>query len=402
MKIGIVSESYYPAIGGISEHVANLAQALRAKGHCVKIVTTSYGEYADAPFNCENVIRVGKSLNFQKNGSQAHIAYGRHLSRQLREVFEKEKFDVLHVQAPEQPTLPLLSLLSSNTVNVGTFHATYDRSLPLGICRPYVASALSRLHGRIVVSESALASIKKYFPEGKYELVPNGIDFEKFSSGKALPQYTDRPNILFVGNFVGRKGFVNLVEAFPLVKKTVPSVRFIAVGDGVLRSRYEKKLKGQMGQDVIFTGRVSSQELPNYYATAQVYCTPATSRESFGIVNLEAMAAGAPVVASDISGYRCLLGKTKAAILIRPNDVRALADALIKVISDPVLAKTMSEAGRCEAKKYCWETVAGQVEQVYKLAFEKYPVHASVMPGWRWLNKLGYKARRIKKAETNE
>jgi len=161
-------------------------------------------------------------------------------------------------------------------------------------------------------------------------------------------------------------------------------------------------LKGQMGQDVIFTGRVSSQELPNYYATAQVYCTPATSRESFGIVNLEAMAAGAPVVASDISGYRCLLGKTKAAILIRPNDVRALADALIKVISDPVLAKTMSEAGRCEAKKYCWETVAGQVELVYKLAFEKYPVHASVMPGWRWLNKLGYKARRIKKAETNE
>ena len=133
-------------MGGIPEHIHNLAAALRQRGHTVKIVTTSYGEYADAPFNSPDVIRVGKSFNFHKNGSQSHVAVGWSMSQQLRDIFSREQFDVIHVHGPEQPMLAQLALVNSNTVNVGTFHATYDRSLPLGICRPIVAVGLAQLH----------------------------------------------------------------------------------------------------------------------------------------------------------------------------------------------------------------------------------------------------------------
>jgi phosphatidylinositol alpha-mannosyltransferase len=396
MKIGIVTESYYPAVGGIPEHVFNFAGALRQRGHQVKIITTSYGEYADAPFNNENVIRLGRAFNFQKNGSQAHIAYGRKLGQSLREIFKLEKFEILHIHGPEQPVLPWLALLNSNTVNVGTFHATYDRSLPLGFFRPWSAWAVSKLHARIAVSQTAKASIARYFPGEDYYIVPNGIDVDRFARAKPLEVFQNRPNILFVGNFVLRKGFVNLLEAFSLVKKAIPAVRLVAVGDGVLKKHYENKLADQIGQDIIFTGRVSVAELPNYYASAQVYCTPATGRESFGIVNLEAMAAGAPIVASNIPGYNCVLAGTGAAIQVNPNDIRALANALLQVLQNPELARQMSQAGRRIVEKYRWSKVAEQVEGVYAQARARQPLTVPVTPGYLWFAKLFGQRRKLR------
>ncbi len=396
MKIGIISESYYPAVGGIPEHIHNLAVALRQRGHTVKIVTTSYGEYADAPFNSPDVIRVGKSFNFHKNGSQSHVALGWGLGKQLRAIFEREQFDVLHIQAPEQPTLAQLSLVNSNTVNVGTFHAQYDRSLPLGICRPIVAVGLSQLHGRIVVSPAARATITKYFPEGEYTNVPNGVDVDHFAKGTPIPQYRDRPNILFVGNFVIRKGFVNLLEAFLRLRQRMPEVRLIAVGDGKLRKVYEKQLAHLIGRDVIFAGRVPAEQLPNYYASASVYCSPATGRESFGIVLIEAMAAGAPIVASDIAGYRTVLDGTGAALTFPPTDIDALTAALERVIRDRALAAQMVQAGKRAVEQYRWSNVAQQVERVYTLARQAYPATQPVMPGWRWLARFVPSRRKAK------
>ncbi|MFA6043228.1 MAG: glycosyltransferase family 4 protein [Patescibacteria group bacterium] len=388
MNIGIVSESYYPAVGGISEHIHNLAAALRLRGHSVKIITTSYGEYADAPYNSPDVLRIGKVFNFHKNGSQSHVATGKHLSRQLREIFAKEQFDVLHIHAPEQPMLSQLSLLNSTTVNVGTFHAQYDRSLPLGFLRPLVAPGMARLHARIVVSDAAQQSIAKYFPEGAYTTVPNGVDVAHFASGKPLAEYADRPNILFVGNFVIRKGFVHLLEAFLHLRKTLPKVRLLAVGDGNLRPTYERELGDLVGKDVIFTGRVPNEALPNYYASAQVYCSPATGRESFGIVLLEAMAAGRPVVASDIPGYRAVVGATQAARMVPVGDTLGFAAALAEVLTQPEKAQAMAVAGQRAAKQYAWEHIAAQVEQVYQQARAVYPATVPVVPGYRWLSAL--------------
>jgi len=385
MKIGIVSESYYPAVGGIPEHVHNLAVAMRQRGHLVKIITTSYGEYADAPFNSPDVIRVGKSFNFHKNGSQSHVALGWGLGKQLRDIFTREQFDVLHIHGPEQPTLSQLSLVNSNTVNVGTFHATYDRSLPLSIFRPIIAVGMGQLHARIVVSTTAEQTIKRNFPEGDYVCVPNGVDVDHFAAGRPLPEYADRPNVLFVGNFVVRKGFVSLLEAFLRLRKRLPEARLLAVGDGKLRSVYEKQLGSLVGRDVIFTGRVPAEQLPNYYASASVYCSPATGRESFGIVLIEAMAAGAPIVASNIAGYRTVLDNTAAALTFSPTDIETLATKLEQVIRDKKLAANLVAAGKRTVEQYRWSAVAQQVERVYQQARQAYPVKQAVIPGWRWL-----------------
>ncbi len=396
MKIGIVSESYYPAVGGIPEHIHNLAVALRQRGHVVKIVTTSYGEYADAPFNSPDVIRVGKAFNFHKNGSQAHLAYGWGIVKQLREIFEREHFDLLHIHGPEQPVLAFLALVNSNTVNVGTHHATYDRSIPLGILRPLAAHSVSKLHARMAVSPTAQATMQRYFPEGEYLQVPNGVDVERFASGKPLAKYADRPNIVFVGNFVVRKGIVHLLDAFHLIRRRIPHARLIAVGDGMLRQRYERQLRqqGLLGTDVIFTGRVSFDELPNYYATADVLCFPATGRESFGIVLVEGMAAGKPIVASDIPGYHFVAHGTGAAKLVPPMDVQALADALVNVLQDAPAQQRMGEAGKRAVEKYRWSSVAAQVEQVYTQARQAFPSTVPVIPGWRWLSRLMPSRRR--------
>lgn len=402
MKIGIVSESYFPSVGGIAEHIHHLATSLRQRGHVVKIITTSYGEYADAPFNGPEVIRVGKVLNFHKNGSQSHLAYGRRLSAQLRKIFLEEKFDVIHIHGPEQPTLPILAAINSPTTTVGTFHATYDHSFPLGILRPIAASSLGRMQARIVVSPSAQASIARYFPEGEFKNVPNGVDVERFATAEPLAEYVDRPTILFLGNFVIRKGFVNLLEAFPNIQRAVPKVRLLAVGDGVLRKRYEAELGDAVGRDIIFTGRVSRKLLPRFFASSTVYCSPATGRESFGIVLLEAMAAGKPIVASDISGYRYVLGRTKAGLLVPPNHVRALADSLIKVLLNPGLQQSMGAAGREVAKEFDWSRVAQQVESVYQEARAQYPATVRVVPGWRWLTRAIRSVRRAATVRAND
>lgn len=388
MKIGIVSESYYPAVGGYAEHIHNLAVALRDRGHTVKILTTSYGEYADAQFNSPDILRVGKSFNFHKNGSQSHVAYGWGMSKTIRAILAREKFDVLHLQAPEQPMLNWLALVNSDTVNVGTFHAMYDRSLPLGVARPLVAVPLSRLHGRIVVSEAALHSISRYFPEGEYSTVPNGVNVDRFEAGKPLPELAGRPTILFVGNFVIRKGLVNLLEAFGLVQLAVPNVRLVAVGDGQLRARYQRQLGSVLGRDILFTGRVPAKQLADYYASADVFCAPATGREAFGIVLIEAMAAGKPIVASNIDGYRQVLAGTNAALTVEPHDIRGLAQSLITVLQDKQRAAAMGAAGRAAVEQYRWANVAAQVEQVYQKARQAYPATQPVMPGWRWLERF--------------
>ncbi len=279
---------------------------------------------------------------------------------------KKEQFDIIHLHEPMVPILPLCVLEFSKSVNVATFHASYSRQHLYRTFRPIIKRWQKRLHGSIAVSPAARRYVNNTFP-GEYEIIPNGIDYKHFSSNVVpLPQYQDgKLNILFVGRLEKRKGLRYLLEAYSKLKWELPDIRLIVVGPGNPDKESYRILSSHALRDVEFVGRVSYDELPRYYATADIFCSPATGAESFGIVLLEAMSAGKPVVASDIEGFRGILTDGEQGLLVPKKDTDALASALGRLARDPELRSKLGGQGSRSAEGYRWEVVAGLVEEYY-------------------------------------
>ena len=221
---------------------------------------------------------------------------------------------------------------------VGTFHSFVDgRSLGLEIFHHQIEPLWKKLSGHVAVSEAAREFSERYFP-GDYRIIPNGVDTARFRPD--LPRVESMTqehfNILFVGRMDPRKGLRYMLEAFPLIHARLPQVRLTVVGDGLLREWYKRMVPSAVKKLVRFEGFVSAIDLPRYYATADLYCSPATRGESFGIVLLEAMACGTPIVASSIRGYRTVLEDGREAVLVPKRNSLALADAIVG------LAKTLN------------------------------------------------------------
>jgi phosphatidylinositol alpha-mannosyltransferase len=221
----------------------------------------------------------------------------------------------------------------------------------------------------------AEAYVSRYVP-GKYEIIPNGVDTEVFKPDvRPIEKYCDgKKNILFLGRLERRKGLIYLIKAFYLLKQQVPDSRLIVVGPGAsLRSPYEKWIKNHgLKEDVVFTGYISEEDKPRYFKTADVYCSPATSRESFGIVLLEAMAVGTPVVASDIDGYNSVVTHDKDGLLTPARDTEALARTLISALKDEPLRERLSAEALKTVQKYSWESVARRVYDFYQKTLENH------------------------------
>jgi phosphatidylinositol alpha-mannosyltransferase len=264
------------------------------------------------------------------------------------------------------PILPLCVLEFSDSVNVGTFHASYARQHLYRITHPIIKRWQQRLHGNIAVSPAARRYVNNTFP-GDYEIIPNGIDFKHFSTNVApMPQYQDgKINILFVGRLEKRKGLQYLLEAYGKLKWDLPNIRLIVVGPGNPDKESYRVMSSQNLQDVEFVGRVSYDDLPRYYASADIFCSPATGAESFGIVLLEAMSAGKPVVASDIEGFRGVMTHGEQGLLVPKKDSNAMAEALGMLARDPELRRKLGGDGNRLAEEYRWEVVAGRVEAYY-------------------------------------
>jgi len=224
-----------------------------------------------------------------------------------------------------------------------------------------------KLDGRIAVSKPALEFASKYFP-GDFDIIPNGVDVEHFSPD-VLPiaDFCDgKVNILFVGRLEKRKGLSYLLKAYKRVKQEISDSRLIIVGPGTrLRHKYEKQVMLEGIKDVAFVGHTSYDELPRFYKTADIFCAPATSWESFGIVLLEAMAVGKPVIASNIDGYASVVTHGVDGLLVPPKDEEKLAQALISLIRDESLRQQMGTKGRLKAQNYSWEHVARRVLDYY-------------------------------------
>ena len=374
MKIGLISPYDFAVPGGVNSHIQHLAENFKRLGQDVRIVAPcSRPRSADLG---ENVICIGRPIGVPAGGSVARVALSLRLAPQVRRVLAAEKFDVVHMHEPFAAFLPVQFLRFSEAVNVATFHAAREGggSRWYAYGRRVLRRWFRNLDGKIAVSLPAMRMVSRYFP-GYYNIIPNGVDVAHFSAPlEPLPQYCDdKLNILFVGRLERRKGVANLLRAYTRVKEEMPETRLLIVGPETrLKRGYERTVKEAGLKDVVFAGYASYEELPRYHRTAHVFCAPATGHESQGIVLLEGMAAGKPIVACNIEGYAGVLTHGVEGLLVLPNDNEGLADALLQLLHDPDLRQAMGERGRQRAPEFGWERISQRVLSYYeRLQYEK-------------------------------
>jgi len=376
MKIALVSPYDFAYPGGVTEHVSHLAEQFLARGHQVHIVAPSSGDETDEPVAsvAAPVHRIGRVVSIPANGSVARITLSLRSYLQAKRLLQQENFDLVHLHEPMMPALPLTVLRHSNTTNIGTFHAFRNTPLAYFYGKPILRPFFRKLHGRIAVSSAARDFVGEYFPSD-YRVIPNGIDFPLFNTRyPRLEQLADtRPTVLFVGRLEKRKGLRYLLRAWQMVLERVPDARLVVVGRGRPLEGYKRfaARQGWSTADVIFAGYVSAEDLPRYYQASDVFCAPNTGQESFGIVLLEAMAAGAPIVASDIPGYRDVITNGVEGLLVEPQNPAALADALSRLLANPELRAAMRRAGQNKAQRFDWPRVAAEVFSYYQDVLER-------------------------------
>ncbi len=370
MHIALVSQPYYPIPGGVTEHVWHLGRELARRGYAVTVVTGGGLGVEDRGLR---VIRIGQQIPLMLNGAHVHVTLGWRLAKKLQQVEERERFDLIHIQSPLDPFLPLAAAQAMRAPKVGTYHTSRENSPLFAVMPNLFHKALSRLSANIAVSKSAESFILRYFPDAQFHIIPNGVDTERFSpQAEPLPHLQDGTfTILFVGRMDPRKGAKYLFAALPYLEKRLARYRLVVVGSGWMKNLYDKVIPPSLLHRVHFAGYVTPEELPRYYRSADVYCSPATHGESFGIVLLEAMAAGIPIVASDIDGYHDVVESGKEGILVPPKNPRQLAEAIVLLDSDPERRKMMSIAGRAKSVMYSWEKVVDQIEPLYRRAIEQ-------------------------------
>jgi phosphatidylinositol alpha-mannosyltransferase len=315
-----------------------------------------------------DVYRVGGVRRIPANGSIARITLSFRLARRVREILQDEAFDVVHAHEPLMPFLPPTVLRYSTAVNVGTFHAYRGSYYGYFYGRPILRRVFANLDARIAVSRAAKRFVRQYFM-APYRVIPNGVEVERFhpSAVQPLPELDDgRPNILFVGRPEKRKGVGYLLRAYPQIKNAFPDARFIIVGAGDWEeSPYRAYIERHAMRDIHIAGYVSEEDKARYLRSAHVFCAPAVQGESFGIVLLEAMAAGLPVVASEIVGYRDVVTDGQEGILVPPRNASAVAEAVCRILEDRTMAASMGAAGIEKAALYSWRRIAEQILDLY-------------------------------------
>ncbi len=366
MRIGLVSPYDWSHPGGVSEHIRHLGEHLRRLGHDVKVLApSSRKDVPDPDFH-----RIGGVVAVPVNESVARITLDFNLSRQVAEILEAERFDVLHFHEPFMPALPLTVLRMSRTANVATFHAFAKSNLGYYYGRPFFRPYLKRLHRTLAVSRPARDFLRQYFPGVEPEIIPNGVDVDTFRPDHIPIRHLrdELLNVLFVGRLEKRKGLRELVLGFRDFQERVGPARLLIVGDGPLRSTVEDLVAIHKIENVVLTGYVPAEVLPRYYASADIACFPATGGESFGVVILEAMASGLPVVATEVPGYLSVVEAGVDALTVRPRSPIELGAALTVLARDPDLRARLAANGLAKARRYAWREIAVRVIEVYRSA----------------------------------
>jgi phosphatidyl-myo-inositol alpha-mannosyltransferase len=258
---------------------------------------------------------------------------------------------------------------------VGTFHAFGRSNMAYFYAKPMLKPLFNRLHGKIAVSTPARDFVARHFP-GRYEIIPNGIDHARFATRREpIDRFEDdRLDVLFVGRLEKRKGLEHLLRAWPAVHRAIPNARLLVVGGGRRLEGYRAWVRAHGWSEVHYIGHVSPDDLVRYYQTSDVFCAPSTGQESFGIVLLEAMAAGRAIVASRIPGYAEVVEDGAEGLLVEPRNSEALVAALIRLLGDAELRRAMGERGRRKAAEYDWSRVAERVLDFYEETIDAHMV----------------------------
>lgn len=358
MRVALACPYAWDAPGGVQTHVRQLAIRLRDRGHDVVVVAPAFARPA------ETFVRsVGRPIRIPYNESVAPVAPTPGARRRVRAALRAFRPDVVHAHEPLVPGVAMFAVRATGAPAVATFHAFAERSVLFSAAAPMLRPLWRRLDGRIAVSEAAAAFVRRRFPDDGITVIPNGVEVGLFADAVPAPLPEGR-RILFVNRLDRRKGFPVMVEAFRRLVTARPDALLVVAGDGRDRA-VVRDLPPGVRTRVVMLGAVPHADLPPYHATCEVFCAPATGRESFGIVLVEAMAAGLPVVASDIPGYREVVRDDVEGVLVPPRDPVALAGALERVLGDAELAAALGAAGRDRARRYSWDAVAGEVEAVY-------------------------------------
>lgn len=352
--------------GGVQRHVAHLADELRRAGD--EVVTIGPGSLPG------DHVDVGGAVGVPFNGSVAPVALGPAAARRTRRAIASRRPDLVHVHEPAVPVVGLAAL-RTGLPTVTTHHAWAESTGLYGVVGRLVRRRIAAAEVRLAVSPAAAGHHAEALglPRRLFRVVPNGVDVGMFREARALDRLsTAGPVLLFVGRLEPRKGFEHAVQAFARLKMQHPDLRMVVVGDGPERERCQALLPAGLRVDVDMLGRVSDEDKARCFASADVYVAPNLGGESFGIVLLEALAAGTAVVASDLPGFRSVIDDGVTGSLVPPGDPAALADAVAGLLHNDRRREAMVAAGREAVVAYDWPWVAAQVRSAYLDAVEQH------------------------------
>jgi phosphatidyl-myo-inositol alpha-mannosyltransferase len=362
MRIGIACPYSWDVPGGVQAHIRDLAEALIDFGHEVSVIAPAD---EDTPLPAY-VVPTGKAMPVPYNGSVARLSFGPLSVNRVRRWLRDGDFDVLHVHEPTVPSLPLLACWVASGPIVATVHTAMPRSRILLATQPVLRTALEKIDGRIAVSEAARSTFVEHLG-GDAVLIPNGVATRRYRHARPMDRWPGSGGAIgFLGRMdEPRKGLAVLLRAFELLAQDRPELRLLIAGPGDADEQ-RHKLPARLRERAVFLGEVSEEDKVRVLHSVDVFCSPNTGGESFGIVTAEAMAAGVPIVASDIQAFRQVLRDGRAGELFAVGDPADLAQATARLLDDPKRRAALSAAALDAVADYDWGVVARNVLSVYE------------------------------------
>ncbi|WP_327701839.1 glycosyltransferase family 4 protein [Streptomyces decoyicus] len=360
MKIGIVCPYAWDVPGGVQFHIRDLADHLIRLGHEVSVLAPADDETPLPPY----VVSAGRAVPVPYNGSVARLNFGFLSAARVRRWLQHGAFDVIHIHEPASPSLGLLACWAAQGPIVATFHTSNPRSRAMIAAYPILQPALEKISARIAVSEYARRTLVEHLG-GDAVVIPNGVDVDFFASAEPKAEWQGK-TIGFIGRIdEPRKGLPVLVKALPAILAEVPDARLLVAGRGD-EEEAVAALPAEMRSRVEFLGMVSDEDKARLLRSVDVYVAPNTGGESFGIILVEAMSAGAPVLASDLDAFAQVLDQGEAGELFTNEDADALAAAAVRLLGDPARLAELRDRGARHVRRFDWSTVGADILAVYE------------------------------------